>query len=200
MQSDLSFLPGNLSANEDFSRAWDFAVSSVRRHAEKDCNRKSKAYKKQVAEAATSTFSAALLLRDEIDSGVLADVVVIESFANEHGFSSTDIQTVRSFLHFLAQQVLVESRDELDRIPNVHPKSAVSTAAYFVGCICRQFDLGEPKNYVSESRKGKRENVAISLLRCLLIEGKEDHQPSDKKLKGYIKIAKEGYENYRPKM
>lgn len=199
MQSDLNFLPGNLLANDDFKRAWNFAVLSVRRHAEIDCNRSTKDYKKQVRKAATNTFSASMLLRDEIDSGVFADIVEIESFANEHGFASADIQTVRSFLHLLMQHTLVELHDELGSMTSVRHKSAVSTAAYFVGRLCRQFDLGQPKSYISESREGRRESVAISLLRSLLIEGKEDHDPSVSKLKGCMNIAKQGYEEYRSK-
>lgn len=96
------------------------------------------------------------------------------------------------------QHVLIASSDEQDRIPKKRSKSAPKTAAYFVGRLCCQFDLGKPTDYASASHE--KESVAISLLRCLLIEGKEDHKPSLGKLRGQIKIAKQGYEDYRPKM
>jgi len=199
MHSDLSFLPGNLSANDDFKRAWDFAVSSVHRAANRDCDLGTTAERKRVRQAFAGTFSAASLLRNELDSGVFADYRALDDFANEYGFSGGDIQTVRRFLHLLQQDIFVQRIEVINRIPKKHRKSAPNTAAYFVGRLCCQFNLRKPTDYASGSHD-KKESVAISLIRCLLVEAKEDHNPSLSKMRGLIKVAKEGYENYRPKM
>lgn len=199
MRSDLSFLPGNLSANDDFKRAWDFAVSSVHRAAKRDCNLGTTAEKKRVRQAFAETFSAASLLRNEFDSGVFADYRALDDFANEYGFSGGDIQTVRRFLHLLLQDMFVQQIEVINRIPKKHRKSAPNTAAYFVGRLCRQFELGKPTDYASESHE--KESVAISLIRCLLVDAKpEDRAPSRTKVRGLIKVSREGYKNYRPKM
>lgn len=199
MRSDLSFLPGNLSANDDFKRAWDFAVSGVHRAAKQDCNLGTTAERKRARKAFAETFSATSLLRSELDSGVFADYRALDGFANEYRFSDSDIQTVRRFLHLLLQDMFVQQIEVNNHIPKKRRKSAPDTAAYFVGRLCRQFNLGKPTNYASSSYE-KNESRAISLIRCLLVEAKEDHNPSLSKMRGLIKVAKEGYENYRPKM
>lgn len=198
MRSDLNFLPDNLAASDDFKRVWWFAVSTVHRMTKRDCDLGTSAEKKLIQQAFDETFSAAYLLRNELDSGVLADHVELDDFANEYGFSSDEIQTVRRFLHTLLQDVLIKRADAIGRIPKKHRKSAPSTAAYFVGRLCCQFNLGKPTDYASASYE--KESVAISLLRCLLVEAKEDRTPSLGKMRGLIKVAKEGYKSYKPKM
>lgn len=200
MPSDLSFLPCELIARADFKLAWRVATQAVARAAKGDLDLGTKAQKKELEDSFHTTFSAADRLMTEIDHGVFADFVDVDDFAGEYSFSSDDIQTVRRFLNVLRQHTLVAVHDELARIPAKKQKSAARTAAYHVGRICRQFGLGTPTNSASENSKGeKKESVAIKLLRYLLIEGREDSKPSLAKLRSYIKIAKHGFESFKPR-
>lgn len=191
MQSDLSFLPNNLSADPSFQLRWRHAVMAINKAAKSDLDLGSVVRKKAIHAAADRTISAAFLLRNEIDDGVFAQIVQVNDVAMEYGFPDDDVQTVRRFLNLLAQHVLVTSHQTAEHIPKIIPKQSTRTAAYFTGRLCAEFGLGVPTDYASADHGG--ESVSISLMRCLLIESRAASKPSKPTLRRGMALAIEGY-------
>lgn len=191
MQSDLSFLPNNLSADLNFQSRWRHAVMVVNMAAKSDKDRGGAHRKKAIHAAAGRTISAARLIINEIDRGAFAQLIPVEHFIVEYGLSNDDVQTVRRFLNVLRQDTLVLAQQEAERIPNILIKQGTRKAAHFAGRLCAEFGLGEPTDYAQSDHVG--ESVSIRLMRCLLIESKADRTPSNSTLRRGMPLAKEGY-------
>lgn len=188
--SDLQFLPSDLLADPCFQRRWKQAVSMVRVAAKSDKDRGSKKRKDAIRENAGQVFCAARLLRNEIDGGGLIGLMAIDSFSERNRFSSEDVETVRRFLNLLAQDVFCFGVDAIKALPEIRPKQATRTAAYFAGRLCAEFNLGAPRKYVSV--KPADGNVSANLMRALLAES-DQNDPSIDTLKRCMESATEGY-------
>lgn len=191
MKPDLSFLAEQVRADPVFKRCWRVAVRAVHAAAQADLDLSSVKKKESVQSAAKRTIDAATLLRDEIDAGAFAQRVVIDEFAKNYGFSSDDVKTVRRFHHLLRYEITAVAHQTVEQIPTIKKREANPTAGWFAGRLCAEFNLGAPKKYASEDLS--RANVAVRLMRCLLLDSKADNKPSrDTLLRGMVS-ANEGF-------
>lgn len=194
MKSDLSFLPERVRDDPTFQTAWCLAVMQIYGAAQGDYQGRGGTHQRKAIQAAADrTKDAAWLLRDEIDRGAFAGFFPVEAV----GYSPDAVQTVRHFLNVLGQHLHVAAPETIERIPDKAEKQAMRLAGYFAGRLCAQFGLGKPKKYVPDDPDALyRACDAVRLMRCLLIDGRADHEPSRDTLKRGMVFAIEGFSEF----